>query len=493
MTTDVIALTERMPDSWSLLAALMSAGPDTGLSTRADGAVIQLSDAEGRPLASVESPMLVRVPGEAARLLGVEVGGPVWWTEVRGATGARDAGPLAGAIATRLAGQLGGTVWPPGAAAPAGGAAVLPSGAVGASAPAAEQPAVDVLTERAAVVIQDRPLVAMTAWLSDALRAATADGRALQIVTQPGTRLTLPTRTALTGLPNRWVVQDGAGGYYDGLSGTELRWQEGAFEPADRLAPAFTARGPGVGPAPSDGHQLLLTFRTRRPATSGLLLGEPLEAAWRQLTGEPPAGWGSAEPAGEPWSPGALTDFARPRAPAPTSLVVVGAPERPAALATLRISRTESGVEEEVTVAFGGGGVPSHAALSELAGQLVAEYGLVSLLIQHRTARADLTVPAWLEGPPEPVAFVLGSEAVRELGPALAQGAPLPEPHRPRMLGRLRGAGCYYPIHNDAAGPGSSDPAGAAGAAGAAEPWQALQDLMAHLTRPNGTADSVDG
>lgn len=478
MTTDAVALTERMPDNWSLLAALMSAGPDTVLTTRADGAVIQLSDADGRLLAAVETPTLMRVPGEAARLLGVEVGGPVWWTEVRAATATRQAEPLAGTIATRLTAQLGGTVWPHGSAVPDGGSQVVP-GAVGLRAPAAEQPAVDVLTDRAVVVIQDRPLVAMTAWLADALRVALADGRAFQLVTPPGSRLTMPTRAALTGQPHRWVVRDATGGCYDGLSGAELRWQDGAFAPTGRPAPEFVpAERPG-------GHQLLLTFRTRRPATAALRLGGPLEAVWRRLTGGPPAGWGSAEPAGEPWSRGALTEFARGRAPAPTWLVAVGGAGRPA-LATLRVSRTAAGVEEEVTAAFGGsaaagqagpaGGagaavpnVPSHDALAELAGELVTDHALVSLLVQQRTARADLTVPPWLEGAPEPVAFALGSADVRDIGPDVARRPPLPD--RPRRLGPSHTPGFYYPITATGTGPA----------------WQALKELVAHLRGMSGT------
>ncbi|MFD7511121.1 DUF6177 family protein, partial [Streptomyces sp. NPDC059853] len=181
MTTDVIALTERMPDPWSLVAGLMAGGPQTLLSVdRAEGALLQLCDERGRPLVSVEAPLLVRLPGEVDRLLGPGTGvrGPVWWTEVRAATGVERAPQLAGTVAARLAGRLGGAVWPPDAA-PADGGEAPVTGVVGAAAPAAAQSAVDVLTDRAAVVIQDRPLVAMTAWLADALRAAQASGRAL--------------------------------------------------------------------------------------------------------------------------------------------------------------------------------------------------------------------------------------------------------------------------------------------------------------------------
>ncbi|CAL9468834.1 hypothetical protein SUDANB171_02779 [Streptomyces sp. enrichment culture] len=470
MTTDVIALTERMPDPWSVVAGLMAGGPGTLLSAeRAEGALLQLCDERGRPLVSVEAPMLVRLPGEVARLLGPEavVSGPVWWTEVRAATGARRAPQLAGVIAARLVRRLGGTVWPPGAVPPDGGEAPV-TGVVGAAAPAAAQPAVDVLTDSAAVVIQERPLVAATAWLGDALRAAQAAGRALQIVTPRGARLSLPTRSLLGGLPNRWVVQDGAGGtsraepgggYYDGLSGSVLRWQDGAFAATGTPAPQFLDGVPRA--AVSEEGQLLLTFTTRRPAERDLLLGGPLETVWRVLTGGPPAGWGTCEPAALPWSREELTDLVRARAPEPTWLVVVGHPEGAAAIATLRVRITTGGVEEEVTFALGrAGGTPAEVpGLPELAGTLSARYGLVSLLAQHRRARADLEVPAQLEAGPAPLAFALGADDVHRIG--LPHALRPPVSTTPVRLDPAERPGLYYPVPDG--------------------DWQAFQHLMAHL------------
>lgn len=522
MTTDVIALTERMPDTWTLMAGLMSGGPDVAMATHADGAMIQLCDAEGRPLASVEAPMLVRVPGEASRLLGARITGPVWWTEVRAATAAEGGAALAGTIATRLVARLGGRVWPPDAAAADAGSATVRE-VTATAAPAAAQPAVDVLTERAVVVIQDRPVVAMTAWLSEALRAAVAGDRAFQIVTPPGTRLTLPTRTVLSGLPNRWVVKDGGGGYYDGLSGAELRWQHGEFAPATPTGPAGaggraatrTATGSGT-PSPSPTptptpsptpvrapaaaftavrphgeSQLALSFRTRLPADDDLLLGGGLEAAWRQLTAGPPAGWGTAEPAGQTWSRSALTAFVRGRAPAPTWLVAVGdgGGER-AVLATLRVAVTTGGVEEEVTLAAGyaEGEEPPVEQLHELAAELVARHGLVSMLVQVRPgARADLSVPPSLEPAGVPVAFAVGREEVRTIGVSRARRPPLPI--RPRQLGRLDEAGFYYPLpvgadrDTDGAVDGETEGAADADAVGG---WAGLERLMSHLAAAQG-------
>ncbi|MET7934312.1 DUF6177 family protein [Streptomyces sp. NPDC005322] len=474
MTKDVIALTERMPDVWSILAGLLAGGPDLEVRAAGEGAVIQLCDEGGRPLVSIEAPLLVRVAGEAARLLGPEAdraSTPVWWTEARAATGVKRAELLAGSIGRRLAHLLGGSVWPPDAAtAPAdeelaGGGGGATRAVTLTPAPAAAQPAVDVLTDQVAVVLQDRPVVALTAWLSDAMRAAAASGRGVQLVTPATSRLSLPTRLSLSGLPSRWVVQDEESGYYDGLSGALLRWQDGAFAPVEAepdrtpVAPAFAAGAAGTGE-----RQLALSFRTLHPADERLELGGALEAVWETLTGGPPSGWSTAEPVNLPWSRRALTDLARDRAPESTWLVAAGGPDRPA-VATLRVNRTAQGIEEDVTVAVGYGAdeTPPLDLLPELAGGLVAEHRLRSLLVQLRTARADLTLPAHFEPPAVPVGFALGADEVGSIGLTFARRTPLPA--RPVALGPEARPGFFYPL-----GDGSS-----------AVGWTLLEQLMRHL------------
>lgn len=464
MTKDVIALTPTMPDLPTLLAGLYAGGPDLGVNPLADGAVVQLCAPDGRPLVSVEAPILIRVPGEAARLLEHPVGDqPVWWTEARASTAVSEAGRLAGSFAGRLATVLGGTVWPPEAATTDVVSLTTDISAI--PAPATGAPAVDLLTDSTAVVIQDRPLVAMTSWLSDALRTTAATDRALQIVTPPTARLTLPTRSALRGLPNRWVVQDPEHGYYDGLSGAVLHWKGGTFTPVrddkgnTRSAEAFTAR------ADNSDRQLVLTLRTRHAADEDLVLGHALETAFRHLTGAPPAGWSTAEPVNLPWSTRQLTELARARAPHPTWLIVVGHPDRPA-LATERVLRTPSGVEEDITLALGYSGdeTPPLDAIENLATELDAQHGLVTLLTALCVARRDLTVPARLEHPPIPVTFTLGHDEAERIGPARAEHPPQGAAVR---LGRTARTALHYTLGD------GTDP----------QAWTTFQRLTRHLKR----------
>ena len=475
MTKDVIALTPKMPDLRTLLAGLYAGGPDLGVNTLADGAVVQLCAHDGRPLVSVEAPILVQVPGETARLLDHAIEeGPVWWTEARASTAVAEAGRLAGSFAGRLATELGGTVWPPDAAT----TDVVPHtpDVSAIPAPATGTPAVDVLTATTAVVIQDRPLVAMTSWLSDALRTATTTDRALQIVTPPTSRLTLPTRTALHGLPNRWIVRDPQHGYYDGLSGAVLHWKDGTFTPAQdekdtvQIAKAFTAT------ATSGDRQLALNLRTRHPADENLVLGRALETAFQHLTGASPAGWSTAEPVSIPWSTRELTDLARSRAPRPTWLIAVGRPDRPA-IATMRVLRTSAGIEEHITLTLGYGGdeTPPLDAIEELATVLDTEHGLVTLITALRTARRDLTVPAQLELPPIPIAFTLGHDEAGPIGAAARAEHP-PFVPAPVRLGHPASPALHYHL-----GDGSEPHA-----------WATFQQLTQRLRQagPSGRAVS---
>ncbi|MGW2270569.1 DUF6177 family protein [Streptomyces yangpuensis] len=452
MTKDVIALSPRMPDAWSVLAGLLSGGPDKLVDTTGEGAVVQLCDAQGRPLVAVEAPMLIQVPGEAARLFGAaEPPVPFWWTEARATTGVTEAERLAGTFAARVAALTGGTAWPPEAAL---SVAVVPSEGVGvAPAPAAAQPAVDVLTDKVAVVITDRPVVAMTAWLADAFRAAAASERGLQIVSPAGSTLTPAVRDALPGSPSRWVVRDERDGYYDGRSGAVLRWQEGMFAP---VVEPDGAEGDLRTPVAvsfrefddTGERQLALSFRTIHAADDRLVLGGALEAVWRGLTGEAPAGWSTAEPANLPWSPQKLTDVAHARSPEPSWFVVVGTPSRPG-LAGVRVTRTKAGVEEDVTLAFGYGAHEEAPldVLPRLAETLATRHRLCSMLVQLRKARRDLAVPARFEGPGVPVAFVLGSDEVRAMPDGRARRTPLSV--QPVTLGPQARPALYYPFPGD--------------------------------------------
>jgi hypothetical protein len=298
---------------------------------------------------------------------------------------------------------------------------------VTASAGVASHPAVDLLTERVAVVLQERPVVPLTAWLADAVRACADGGRGLQVVTPPSARLTTPLRFALDGPDTRWVVHDRGGSTcYDGLSGRLLHWDGAAFVPTPADGPGGRVLAPEFAePGQEAGWQLVLDVRVRHPATTTARLGGALEALCTALTGQPPRGWGTAEPATEPWDAERLTAMARRRAPDPTLLVVVGGGERQA-VGTLRVARTASGVDEAVTLVVGHPDQVPLDALPEAADAVAGRAVLASMLAQLRPGRVDTTWEPRLRGLPVPVGMAVGPDEVERLGRGRAMAAPVP-------------------------------------------------------------------
>ncbi|MEU0197761.1 MULTISPECIES: hypothetical protein [unclassified Streptomyces] len=88
MTQDIIALTPRMPDTRTLLAALFAGCPELRVNRAFEGAAVRLYASDGRPSVTVEVPLFVQVPGEVSRLFTGRVPeeAPVWWTEMRATT-----------------------------------------------------------------------------------------------------------------------------------------------------------------------------------------------------------------------------------------------------------------------------------------------------------------------------------------------------------------------------------------------------------------------
>jgi hypothetical protein len=289
-------------------------------------------------------------------------------------------------------------------------------------------PAADALTSKAMVVLQDRPIVPFTTWLAEGLRLCSETHRGLQVVTPPDSRITMPLRLVLTGPNSRWVVRaDDA--YYDGLTGVPLLWDGAAFvvDPAARAyAPGYTT--PPTGPI---GAQLTITFRVRHTAET--VIGGAAEQICRSLTGEPPGGWGTSEPATGVWRVEDLAEMFSSRVSTAIWLTVVGGGEgRSPVVGTMLLSQVDGAAEEAVTLVIGYTD-PQEAPIASLPtviGALAAEFPLISCFAQLSPGNTDLTTgPRWV-GPAGPVGLAVSGSAP---GPPGIPGQQIGEMRSPTM------------------------------------------------------------
>ncbi|TNY34486.1 DUF6177 family protein [Thermomonospora catenispora] len=260
----------------------------------------------------------------------------------------------------------------------------------------------DVMTPQAMVVLQDRPVAALTPWLAEALGECASSGRTLQIVTPATARLSMPLRVA--GAAVQWVVRD-QGGYYEGLTGRPLQWDGRMFAPVPQArdyAPGFVTRP--TGPI---GTQLTLTYRARHLPQEPL--GGQVERLITMLTGRPPVGWGEAEPAGRPWQRAELNTRVREHG-GTLRLVVVGSGGGRTAQAIVEFSQGGAAEVTTLTVGHPPADPPQIAQLPALVESLVADQPVSSLLAQLSPGRVDVTYePRWT-GQPAPIGMAVAGE-----------------------------------------------------------------------------------
>ncbi|MGW9349067.1 DUF6177 family protein [Nocardiopsis flavescens] len=428
MTHDVVALLDRAPTLRGMTRALVHAGPELRVRPVADGALVQLRDGTGRMVAAVQAAQRLSSRTEVGRLLAPGLGPALsaqpYWVEARGArTGARgpDTREIVRRFADALVEQFGGVVWSP-ETTPEWDDPLLTG--------ATEHPAVTLTTTGVAVAVQDRPVVAMDAWMVDALYTHAHARRAFQLVTPSASRLTHILRSALTGPLTRWVVRTPQGDYRDGFSGAPLAWHEdmgfvrAEGAPDDRWTEAREND-------PDERSVLLVDLSVIRPPEQGLVLGTGLETLGRGLTGTLPTVWGTSEPAPLAWSPEDLTGLARRRAPKATWTVFNGPTGHddgsPVFTGTLRVTRVPEGVRENIALAVG---APEDTAcapdsLIPLVEQLAEEGDLHRLTVHRTRGRPDLTHTAGTAAPVIPMGLGIGPAATTGLGVDHVLSAPV--------------------------------------------------------------------
>jgi hypothetical protein len=312
-------------------------------------------------------------------------------------------------------------------------------------------PGVDLITEKVAVVMQDRPVIGMSAWLTDALTSAKMASRDVQLVTPMSSRLTWPVRSTLfRGTYSKWVVTGSDGEYFDGLNGVRLKWNGDLFiarstarpgEQSSDLHPDFVVQEEPFG-------QLQFTVRVRHKPVKSLVLGRVAEMLFTATTGSGPAGWATSEPVTQPWSPEAMTEYCRGRAPEPTWLILSGQPgdEFKPAVGTLETRRTQSGLDETLTLAVAQPGMdfPDVNQVGRWIDDVADNFELVSAMVLGSFGAADGTYQPRFAGMAAPIGVAAGNEAVR--ASSVDEMVKVEGIRRAMAIGPAHAPAIWYPI-----------------------------------------------
>jgi hypothetical protein len=311
-------------------------------------------------------------------------------------------------------------------------------------------PAADRETPEAVVVEQDRRVVPLSGWLADAAVTAVRGGRVLQVLTPARSRITYPLELLITDGHAEWVVRDGVEQFRDGITGAPLRWNGARFVATGNAAPPV---------APQSG-SLEVQITALHQASDALQLGLSSEAAMHALVGDPPSGWGVAEPVTEPWSPRELTRHCHERSPEPTTVVIVGG--EGAAVGSLEVTRVDTGVRERLRLAGPASTAVGQEAIEDLAAAVAGKTR--SMIVASHPGRLDGLRWSTPTLPALPYGILIGHQAVQQRGIEHARSAPAA---RVRMLGIDRRQACWCRLDG-----------------GPKAPYELLTDVLRHFGLP---------
>ncbi|MBT1545419.1 DUF6177 family protein [Curtobacterium aurantiacum] len=321
-------------------------------------------------------------------------------------------------------------------------------------------PLVDAVGPGFVVSETDAAIVSLSSARMGLVLETRAADLAFVLLTPPTSRVTPAMLAMLRRTSSAWVVREGD--RYRAAGSTEVVDDVATA----MLAPQASERTTRLGPDEVPWVELIVSVH--HPATEQAGIGRTAELLLEGLAGSAPTAWGTVEPATLAWSVGAVTDFARGRAPRPTRLVAVTPVDGGFAAVQLRIERSATGVTEETRLALprpgptppvpgrrasGGPAVPVGRGTVPVPGNEsppvdgpvvdvladLARRQRVLLATAWRSAgHADATLAARQRGMPVPLGAVVGAAAVRDLGVdagSLPVGAtPVGPPRVPSLL-----------------------------------------------------------
>jgi hypothetical protein len=321
-------------------------------------------------------------------------------------------------------------------------------------------PLVDAVGPGFVVSETDAAIVSLSSARMGLVLETRAADLAFVLLTPPTSRLTPAMLAMLRRTSSAWVVREGD--RYRAAGSTEV-----VDDVATAMfAPQASQRTTRLGADEVPWVELIVSVH--HPATEQAGIGRTAELLLEGLAGSAPTAWGTVEPATLAWSVGAVTDFARGRAPRPTRLVAVGPVDGGVAAVQLRIERSATGVTEETRLALprpgptppvpgrrasGGPAVPVGRGTVPVPGNdsppvdgpvvdvladLARRQRVLLATAWRSGGHPDATLAARQRGMPVPLGAVVGAAAVRDLGVdtgSLPVGAmPVGTPRVPSLL-----------------------------------------------------------
>ncbi|UWD80830.1 DUF6177 family protein [Curtobacterium flaccumfaciens] len=301
-------------------------------------------------------------------------------------------------------------------------------------------PLVDAVGPGFVVSETDAAIVSLSSARMGLVLETRAADLAFVLLTPPTSRLTPAMLAMLRRTSSAWVVREGD--RYRAAGSTEV-----VDDVATAMfAPQASQRTTRLGADEVPWVELIVSVH--HPATEQAGIGRTAELLLEGLAGSAPTAWGTVEPATLAWSVGAVTDFARGRAPRPTRLVAVAPVDGGFAAVQLRIERSATGVTEETRLALprpgptrpvpGNDSPPVDGPVVDVLADLARRQRVLLATAWRSGGHADATLAARQRGMPVPLGAVVGAAAVRDLGVdtgSLPVGAmPVGTPRVPSLL-----------------------------------------------------------
>jgi hypothetical protein len=259
-----------------------------------------------------------------------------------------------------------------------------------------------------AVLVQSRPVVALTPWLVNNHVWAQAHDRQFVLLTPAATELTLAAWSYLQNTDAAWVV-DAGDSMFHGLVGAEVDWSGEGFELVRRVHPGFT-------PVDTDRWQVLLEVETTHAYGDAATIGAFSRDLIASLDLAAPARQGLMEPPESAFDLDELTTYARTLSPRPSRFVLQG----PGWEAVCEAVPQPIGVVERLTLSAAADDLLTDEQTRRFLDR-ARDVGAESALVGYRRTSSTGHVPSRLTGPTVPVALHLSRHRFPTLTTAEAQ------------------------------------------------------------------------